>query len=168
MGYASFTSFVMTHLLMGVTMGIVLYLIGHVRNKPRPWQFGGELLSVGLPSRWILWLLGCISFEILSSCHMPDQYQEIGYSFIEGPIMVAGAFMVDRLCRWHELDEIWEPIAPDVKGVVHDITDRLKQKRESREAGKAQHAASRQEQENETKAQIAKTIKDFEKKTEDY
>lgn len=161
----------MTHFLMGICVGVVLYLLGRARGLPRNWQFGGEFLSIGLPSRWILWLLGCICFEILSSCHMPDQYQEMGYSFIEGPIIAAGAFLVDRLCRWHELDEIWTP-ASSASGVVHDITDRLKETRAQREAVKAARAATeaatKQERARETKAKSDAMIKDFEERTKDF
>lgn len=95
---------VTTHFFIGVAVGVLVLLVSRWLNIERPLQFGGKILSLGLPSRWFFWSAACFSFEILSSCKTPAMYQEIAFSIIEAPAMALGVFVVDRLCRWEEVE----------------------------------------------------------------
>jgi len=102
--YGGFFSMVATHFFIGVAIGGVLYYYARWCNRDRPLQFGGDVVSWGLPSRWIFWMLVCLLYEVISSCKAPDMYREVAWSPIEAPAMAFGVFVVDRICRWKELE----------------------------------------------------------------
>lgn len=115
MAYNSFGAIFWTHFFVGVVIGTGLWLFAHYCQAPRMFQFGGPALSLGLPHRWLAWILVCLTFEFISSCRSPAFYQEMALSIVETPAMVLGAFVVDRMARWQEFEQqfasIPDPIA---------------------------------------------------------
>lgn len=101
----SLSAIIWTHFFIGIVIGVALWLIAEYRHHPRWFQFEGDVLTLGLPTRWLAWTIFCFGFEFFSACKAPDMYQEMALSLIEAPVMVVGVFIVDRIARWREMEQ---------------------------------------------------------------
>lgn len=114
MVYSSFFHMLWTHFLIGIAFAVVVALLHNAYYKGQPrWLFawGGDALSTGQQIMWLKWGGIVMLWEIVSSIFlMPAnmRYYELSMSLFEGPAMLLGLFIIDRILEFWEV----QPVRP--------------------------------------------------------
>lgn len=101
------------HMLLGVSLSVTCIMFFWYIGKPkyRPLRFGGTTpISLGTASRWMLWYMMALVFEVLSSFIQGQAlYWELAMSPLEAAGLAIGLFVADRARMVFEPEEFWMP-----------------------------------------------------------
>lgn len=114
-----FNEFIL-HFIIGVGLATFLVVLFARMKKRRPvFRFGGgDVVSWGTSSNWMVWYLFAFGFEFITSFLTHRLYTEVALSVFQAFAFAGGLFLVDRVSMMFEPESYWKP---GLKSNVLDI-----------------------------------------------